>query len=243
LRDQPAAGALDLARDLDAGFGLGLDRARRLGTSVQGRPLLAWRFGAEHAPSAQPTLLVVAGVHGDEPSSVGAAAELGQRLGAGVARAPGAVWLLPALNPDGLVRNLKNSAHDVDLNRNFPASSFRAQHEPGYFPGAHPLSEPETSALAALIEHEKIAAVVAVHAPFACINYDGPAADWAGRVAAACGWPARADIGYPTPGSLGSWLGIDRGLSILTLELPPGALEGFRETCRVALDEALRVTL
>ena len=68
--------------------------------------------------------------------------------------------------------------------------------------------------------------MVAVHAPFACVNYDGPAAAWADAVAAACGWPARADIGYPTPGSLGSWLGVDRGLPVLTLELPARATLG-----------------
>ena len=82
--------------------------------------------------------------------------------------------------------------------------------------------------------------MVAVHAPFACVNYDGPAAPWAQAVAAACGWPARADIGYPTPGSLGSWLGIDRGLPVLTLELPPGPLAGFRSPAAAALDESIR---
>src|SRR6185436_20887276 len=131
-------------------------------------------------------------------------------------------------------------ARDVDLNRNFPAANFSPQHRPGYFPGTHPLSEPESAALAALIARAGIGAVVAVHAPFACINYDGPAADWAGRVAAACGWPARADLGYPTPGSLGSWLGIDRGLPILTLELPPGPLAGFRAAAAAALDASIR---
>jgi len=109
----------------------------------------------------------------------------------------------------------------------------------GYFPGEEPLSEPETAALAALIDRAGIAGIVAVHAPFACVNYDGPAVAWAERVAAACGWPARGDIGYPTPGSLGSWFGIDRGLPILTVELPPGPLDAFRDRCRAALDEAL----
>ena len=230
----------------DPWFGLAPDRARRIGASVEGRAIHAWCFGVARAGGqgvGAPTLLVVGGVHGDEPSSVAATAELGQRLAAGDVRAPGLVWVVPALNPDGLLRGHKNSARDVDLNRNFPAASFSSRHQPGYFPGAHPLSEPETSALAGLIEQEKISAVVAVHAPFACVNYDGPAAEWAGRVAAACGWPARADIGYPTPGSLGSWLGIDRRIPILTLELPPGPIGAFRDTCRITLDEALRVTL
>ena len=235
----PAQGARAPRPGDAAGVGLPAHRCRRIGLSVEGRPLDAWRFGAEGGPP----LLVLGGVHGDEPSSVEATRELGRRLASGAVVAEVPVWLLPALNPDGLVRGHKNSARDVDLNRNFPAANFSPAHRPGYFPGAHPLSEPETAALAALIEQAGIRAVVAVHAPFACINYDGPAAAWAERVAAACGWPARADIGYPTPGSLGSWLGIDRGVPILTLELPPGPLDGFREACRVALNEALRVTL
>ncbi len=115
-----------------------------LGLSVEGRVLRAWRFGAGGAPP----LLVVGGVHGDEPSSVGAVAELGQRLQSGAVVASGPVWVVPRLNPDGLARGRKNSARDVDLNRNFPAANFRRAHEPGYFPGAEPLSEPETAALA-----------------------------------------------------------------------------------------------
>lgn len=234
----------DVNPDVDPDFGLGFQRSERIGVSVEGRVLRAWRFGPENpVPALAPALAVVAGVHGDEPSSVGGVAELGRRLVGGLVGATGPVWLLPRLNPDGLARNQKNSSRDVDLNRNFPAANFSDMHRPGYFPGAQPLSEPETAALAVLIERERIGAVVAVHAPFACVNYDGPAAAWAARVAAACGWPARADIGYPTPGSLGSWLGIDRGLPVLTLELPPGPLDTFRDTCRIALDEALRVTL
>lgn len=231
----PSVAPPSLHTDHDPDFGLGPAGSEIVGLSVEGRVLRAWRFGAGDAPA----LLVVGGVHGDEPSSVGAVAELGQRLRAGSVAASGPIWLMPRLNPDGLARGQKNSARDVDLNRNFPAANFTRAHDPGYFPGENPLSEPETAALAALIDRVGIAAIVAVHAPFACVNYDGPAAAWAGQVAAACGWPARGDIGYPTPGSLGSWFGSHRGLPILTLELPPGPLDGFRDACRAALDEAI----
>ena len=210
-----------------------------LGTSTEGRAIRGRLFGG----AAGPALLVMGGIHGDEPASVEALIELGARVAGGrstgfAPRPP--IWLLPAVNPDGVARGRKNSARDVDLNRNFPARSFSTDHAPGYFPGAAPLSEPETRVIADLIAREPIAAVVAVHAPFACVNYDGPAAAWAHAVAAACGWPARADIGYPTPGSLGSWLGIDRGLPVLTLELPPGPLAGFRGPAAAALDESIR---
>jgi protein MpaA len=204
-----------------------------LGRSVEGRPIVGATFGA-----GRPALIVVGGVHGDEPSSVEACLGLARRLAA--APPATAVLLIPALNPDGLARNAKNNARDVDLNRNFAARNFTTEHAPGYFPGAAPLSEPETRLLAALIEAHAPRGVVAVHAPFACVNYDGPARPWAEAVAAACGWPARGDIGYPTPGSLGTWLGVDRGLPVLTLELPPGPHAAFSQPAAAALDEAVR---
>jgi protein MpaA len=216
---------------LDAVDALGFEA---LGASTEGRPIRGRRYGPPG-----PALLVFGGIHGDEPQSVEALVDLAAGLASG--RGPSApVWLLPAANPDGLARGRKNSARDVDLNRNFPARNFTPAHEPNYFPGPAPLSEPETRVIADLVAGAPIIAVVAVHAPFACVNYDGPAAAWAEAVAAASGWPARGDIGYPTPGSLGSWLGIDRGLPVLTLELPAGPLAGFRAQAEAALGEALR---
>jgi len=222
---------------LDAVDALGFDE---LGRSSEGRPIRGRRFGG-----AGPALLVMGGIHGDEPSGVEAVTALAVRMlartGAGSRAHPTApVWVLPAANPDGIARGSKNSARDVDLNRNFPALSFTTDHSPGYFPGPAPLSEPETQLLAALIARERVAAVVAVHAPFGCVNYDGPAAAWAQAVAAACGWPPQADIGYPTPGSLGNWLGVDRGLPVLTLELPARELGLHTDQAAAALDEAVR---
>lgn len=219
--------------------------ARRIGTSRSGAPIELRAF-----PLTKARLLVFGGIHGDEPASVDAAAELaGRRMEAAADRragdtgdgdGDGRLWVLPALNPDGLHAGRKNSASDVDLNRNFPARTFSRAHAPGYDPGPAPLSEPETAALARFIDEERVGAVVAIHAPFACVNFDGPAADWAAAVSVASGWPVRPQIGYPTPGSLGSWLGIDRGIPILTLELPPGPLASFRAPASAALDRAVR---
>jgi protein MpaA len=211
---------------------------RLIGTSREGRPLQSWAFPAFHERGRR--LLIFGGIHGDEPSSVAAVEELRQRLSVAQSGRGGAsVWLVPAVNPDGLAAGCKNAVSDVDLNRNFPAANFARAHAPGYDPGPAPLSEPETAALARFIDETAIDAVVAVHAPFACVNFDGPAADWAAAVAQASGWPVRASIGYPTPGSFGSWLGIDRGLPILTLELPPGSLAPFRNQAAAALDRAI----
>jgi murein peptide amidase A len=205
-----------------------------VGRSGGGRPLWAGRFGS----GAGRPLLIVAGVHGDEPSSTSAAVELCQALITSPPRL-GPVWVMPAMNPDGLVAGRKNSSRDVDLNRNFPSRNFSPEHKPGYFPGEAPMSEPETRALVELCERVAAEGVVAVHAPFACVNYDGPAADWAASIAEACGWPVRESIGYPTPGSLGSWLGVDRGQPVITLELPPGAYAAFRAPAQAALQTAI----
>ena len=151
---------------VDAVDALGFDE---LGKSTEGRPIRGRRFGGPG-----PALLVFGGIHGDEPASVEALIELAARLAAGSRLGDVPVWLLPAVNPDGVARGRKNSARDVDLNRNFPARSFVTEHAPGYFPGPAPLSEPETRVIADLVAREPIAAVVAVHAPFACVNYDGP---------------------------------------------------------------------
>jgi hypothetical protein len=57
------------------------------------------------------------------------------------------------------------------------------------------------------------------------VNFDGPARELADVFAGAAGapWDVVADMGYATPGSFGSWMGIDRGVPTLTVELQRGA--------------------
>ncbi len=138
-----------------------------------------------------------------------------------VERPPGRhTWLIPALNPDGLAAGTKNNANDVDLNRNFAAENWSAEHAAGYGPGAAPESEPESRALVELIDETGAERLIALHQPFRVVNWDGRGRDLAEAMAALCGYPASGDIGYPTPGSFGSKYGVDRGLEVVTLELP-----------------------
>ena len=192
--------------------------------SVEGRLIRALAFGRAFEPSlaAPGTVLVHGGIHGDEPGAAAAVEELAARL----ARRPpiGRIVVVPAANPDGLAAGTKDNARGVDLNRNFPSRSYLPNvpgaFRSGYDPGASPLCEPESAFLARLVERERPACLVAVHQPFACVNYDGPARALAERISAACGWPVREDLGYPTPGSFGACYGVDRGLPVITLELP-----------------------
>jgi murein peptide amidase A len=197
---------------------------RCIGRSLLGRPIEA--LSAGDGPTR---LLVHGGIHGDEPGAVLAVERFATLLAALGVR----VVVVPAVNPDGLAAGVKDNARGVDLNRNFPSRSWRPGQlfGPGavtgarYLPGPAALSEPESAALAALIDVERPHRLVAVHQPLRCVNYDGPARALAERMAAACGWPVVADLGYPTPGSFGARYGTDDQREVITLELPRPASE------------------
>lgn len=177
---------------------------------------LAW-FVVGDGPD---TLLILGGIHGDEASS----SRLAWRFLSWAAGRPallGArrVVVAPAVNPDGLAAATRLNARGVDLNRNFPAANWRAADARNLGPGPQPASEPETRFVLALLERYRPERVVSIHAAAACVNWDGPAAALAHFMGRASGLPPKASIGYATPGSLGSWLGVDRAVPTVTFEL------------------------
>ena len=188
-----------------------------VGVSVGGRPIEAFDVAGTEAAEGLGAL-VFGAIHGDEPGS----AELCRRFVDGLRARPPRyrTIVIPVANPDGLAAGRKNNARDVDLNRNFAARNWVRAHDQGYDPGPTPASEPETVALVALIERWQPRALVAVHQPFRCVNWDGSGQGLADGMAARCGYPSVASVGYPTPGSFGSRYGVDDGRCVVTLELP-----------------------
>jgi protein MpaA len=73
------------------------------------------------------------------------------------------------------------------------------------------------------------------------INFDGPARRIAGRFAASSGLPVEESNTFaPTPGSLGSCFGRDRGTPVLTIEVRKGSdPKAVWEQIRGALLEAI----
>lgn len=194
------------------------------GRSHLGVPLEVWR------PSGQCRLLLFAGLHGEEPETTYALSRALRQL---PAPSPDCAIVLAA-NPDGLRRGTRGNARGVDLNRNFPARNWRPDpvthrstlddaSDIRLSPGAGPASEPETRALIALIEELQPERVVALHAPLGCID-DAGETELGRRLARRTGLPLVRDVGYPTPGSFGSW-GADRDLPVITYELPLAATE------------------
>jgi len=65
--------------------------------------------------------------------------------------------------------------------------------------------------------------VIALHAPLACID-DANASALGRKLAERTGMPFVKDVGYPTPGSFGSW-GAEQGIPVVTYEFPLAATE------------------
>lgn len=193
-------------------------REVEIGQTVLGRPITAFHFVAPAYATPKPAAVIFGVIHGDEPLGAHCVSQLALEL---VARPPGRdTWLIAALNLDGLAGGSKNNANDVDLNRNFAATNWTAEHQPGYFPGDAPESEPETRALVELIERAKATRLIALHSPFRTVNWDGAGEALAEAMAERNGYGATADIGYPTPGSFGAKYGVDLGCEVITLEIP-----------------------
>ncbi len=115
-----------------------------LGTSVEGRPITAVRRGDPEGRR----VLVIGVIHGDEQAGLDIVARLTDLpVPQGVD-----LYLVDAMNPDGVADNTRGNANGVDLNRNFPYN-WGAIAEPGNWEYAGPsaASEPETHAMVAFI--------------------------------------------------------------------------------------------
>ena len=204
---------------------------QNIGTSRQGRAINALSVGR-----GTNVALVVAGIHGNEQAGIA----LAERL---VEDAAGGGWLgnttfvvVPVLNPDGVAGNRRYNGRNVDLNRNWPSEN---RIESASNNGPSPLSEPESAALAKYVEGMQPDRVLTLHQPLSCVDWDGPADSLARRIAAACDLPAK-QLGS-RPGSMGSYLGVDQGIPIITLELPRSADQQSEAERWEQYGEALRV--
>ena len=199
------------------------------GISVEGVPLTLHRPDAGRAE-----IVILAAIHGDEPETTVVVSEALRCLPRGDLQA--AVILCG--NPDGLLRGTRGNVRGVDLNRNFPTSNWSP--DPVHYksrandardialtPGAEPASEPETRALLSLLEELQPRAIVSLHSALACVD-DSGASPLGRQLADRCALPFLTEIGYPTPGSMGTWAG-EQGLNLVTLELEDASLYTLKD--------------
>lgn len=207
------------------------------GTSVLGLPIMAYEFG-----QVGPRVLILGGVHGDEIE--------GTTAGMGLLREFSAsfpfgcqVTLVPAFNIDGVIAKTRVNGRGVDLNRNLPSndwnpSAFNERYPPGPFAN----SEPENVALTGYLSETKPQLIISLHSWQPMLNVNGDCMDVAEAINKLTGYRIDRDMGYPTPGCLGTYAGIEREMPTITYEIERGL--ALPEVLRIhipAVCEALRV--
>jgi protein MpaA len=197
--------------------------------------------------------LLTAGLHGEEAD----AGLLVRRL---LERVPGTEsrWaVVQCVNPDGLLAGTRQNANGVDLNRNFPASTWRPEPSFTYPPGIEPArrvlenrtnrsspgaeggSEPETQALMALVGRLAPPLVVDLHTPLELILVRGDAGPAAEELAAAAGIPTFRQLEGECPGAVDDWLD-EQGIPALVYEVEHAGLPALCERHLPGLEALLR---
>jgi protein MpaA len=138
-----------------------------LGESVLQQPIDVFTMGTGTA-----SILIVGGIHtGTEINTVHLVTSILENLSKQQALIPDdlIVYMIPALNIDGVSHETHNNAHGVDLNRNWPASNWKSDvYHPTYdlqagVGGDEPLSEPEVFALYHFVNKFKPSLVITYH--------------------------------------------------------------------------------
>lgn len=163
------------------------------------------------------TILVIGVFHGDEPDGE----YLINRYLQERSETKNRLLFIPCLNPDGKSKNKRTNSNGVDLNRNFPTKNWEQSSEiDDYFGGEKPASELETQFMVYVLDKYKPDLVVTLHEPYRVVNYDGPAESIAQEISKLTGYKVEENIGYTTPGSFGTYCGIEKNIPTITLELP-----------------------
>ena len=155
-------------------------------------------------------------------------------------------YFLPCLNPDGKELHTRFNVHKVDLNRNYPTANFKNETQTLSYEkvkcGA-PASEVETKFMMSLVEEFAPKIIISIHSDLHLIDYDGPARDLALMYAEKTGYKFVESVGYETPGSFGTWAGVERQIPLITVETWRGdskeKLEKIWQELRPALYETL----
>jgi len=197
------------------------------GTSLEGNNIPAFKTDIK----AQKYLYLMAGVHGDEVEGVYVLKELFQWLKQEHSLKDLPMVVIPIVNVDGYRAQTRVNAHLVDLNRNLPTKDWvGTATQPKYNPGPTPLSEPENQYLVKLFDKYKPGLIISFHTWKPILNHNGDCQDIAEFLHQYNKYEMSSDIGYPTPGSLGTF-GVEKYQSpVLTFECPE--LKTHRESLK-----------
>lgn len=209
-----------------------------LGLTATGLPIPAYRFGNSGA-----RVLILGGVHGDEIEGVWGTFGLLRAFSENFPYRL-TVTLVPMFNLDGVLMRERRNSRGVDLNRNLPTRDWTDKIDnPRYNPGLHAGSEPESQALIEFLDKEKPHFILSLHSWKPVLNINGDCRAEASEIARLTGYKIEESIGYPTPGCLGTYAGLERNMPTLTYEIERGLSQEAVLAVHVpAILNALKVT-
>ena len=187
------------------------------GQSVEGNEIEAYKSDVE----AQKYLYLLGGTHGDEVEGVYVLKKLFDWLKEdhGLKELP--IICVPILNPDGYRTASRVNSHAVDLNRNYPTKNWSGEFSKAKNnPGPSALSEPENKFLDKLFHKFPPGFIISFHSWKPILNFNDDAEDVATYLSSYNEYPITGDIGYPTPGSLGTYAPEKFNAPVLTFECP-----------------------
>lgn len=206
---------------------------RVIGTSVQGRDVVAYHLGEPGRPDAD-TVVLLSTMHGDEPDT----RDILRALIDGPEVIGLDLWVVPTYNPDGYARRTRQNGRGVDLNRNFP-ENWRPL-DGRYESGPRPASEPETRAMMAFLKQVDPDWILSFHQPLNGVDTDTKDPAFARRVARVLELPTtRLDCRGTCHGTLTQWFNARFDGVALTVEYD--ANPSRRRMRVVAPDQVLRI--
>jgi len=218
----------------------------KFGETVLGLPIHGYRFKAPTATEgAKAHVLVIGGVHGDEPEGVVAGRTLLEIFRTKFDLDLN-LTLVPEFNPEGVLLKTRGNSNGVDLHRHLPTRDWSPiAATKRYHPGPSPLSEKENQALVEWLKHHPVQLIISLHSWKPMLNTNGEIPE-AQIISKMTGYVIEPDIGYPTPGSLGTYAGHENKIPTLTYEIErditfdkilktpvPAIIAGLHEAARI----------
>jgi len=186
-------------------------RKIEFGESQKGKPLLAYVVDpAAGTKEERENIFIIGAQHGDERNTnrvldffVRELKETSEDF-----KNERRIIVVPLMNPDGYKRGRRLAEQDLDLNRDYPSKDGHKD-----APRAQ-----ETEAFMALMKKYPPTVIYNFHQPFRVVLHYKGDEDLAEPFAQLADYPLGTGVGYPTPGSLGTW-GQDNKVRVITVEL------------------------
>lgn len=205
------------------------------GTSLQGRPLVAYHFG-----NSGPVTLYTGAIHGNEVSSMYMMQSWIAELEANPRKiGDRQIVIIPNINPDGVAAGTRNNSRDVNLSRNFPTDNWERDIDDTDGPnkgggGKKPLSEPEAAALAQFTQNLRPRLLLSYHAVGSLVVGDGHgtysggrAAQYASMVGYRNATGESGTFDYSITGAYEDWTWRNVGIPSMVIELGSYSYHSF----------------